>query len=402
MLRPFVFLFGYTKYSFPSEISHLVAELCRQKKRVYRGFCFQGDEAYVEIPLPSARAFERDCRAANIPVALHSRHGLPPLLWGYRKRLGLIVGAVFFLLLSTLSGSVLWDVRVEGNSRLSDREVVELLEECGLTVGMRVKGIPTPQIETLALINSEDIAWISINILGSVAEVHIIEDSGEPVEDVLGSDIVAERGGVIQWLEDIRGWQAVEIGQQVEKGQLLLGGSYPAEEGMPTRYTTPKGRVFALTERDFSVSIPLKYEKKVYTGSEKVEKYFIFFKKEVKFFENCGKMYAEYDTIDTVEYFTLPHGIVLPFGIRTVRHSEYERDVAVRSEESAVELALYTLRCRMDGEVPEGMLTKKKLTGSFTDTTYELFCKAEYIEDIALRRVAEDIIKKETEWSRSP
>ena len=402
MRRPFVFLFGYVKYSLPASEAHLAAELCRLKKRVYRRFDFCGDTVYVEIPLLSSTAFERDCKEAGIPIALHSRHGLPALIWSYRKRAGIFVGVLLFLFLSFFSGSLLWDVRVEGNSRLSDKEVISLLEDCGLSVGMYAKNIPTAQIETEALINSEDIAWISINVLGSVAEVHIIEDSGKDIPDILGSDIVAERGGVIQWLEDIRGWQAVEIGQRVEEGQLLIGGEYPAEEGTGPRYTTPKGKIFASTEREFSVSVPLRYEKKEYTGREKCKKYFIFFKKEVKFFENCGKMYAEYDTIDTVEYFTLPHGIVLPFGIRTVRHSEYERDVAVRSEESAVELALYTLRCRMDGEVPEGMLTKKKLTGSFTDTTYELFCKAEYIEDIALRRVAEDIIKKETEWSRSP
>ena len=133
-----------------------------------------------------------------------------------------------------------------------------------------------------------------------------------------------------------------------------------------------------------------------------MRKILYFFKKEVKFFKNSGKMYTEYDTIDTVEFFTLPHGVALPFGIRTVRYLEYEVTEATRSPESAVELALYTLRCRMDSEVPEGMLTKKQVTGSFTDDTYELFCRAGYIEDIALRTVAEDTGKKETEWSRSP
>ena len=402
MLRPFVFLFGYTGYGFPPEAASLVAELCRQKKRVYRRMELREDTVYVELPLLSSSAFERDCEAAGIPLTSRRYCGLPALIYGYRKRVGLFVGALLFLFLSLFSGSLLWDVRVEGNSRLSDREVVALLEECGLSVGMYARDIPTAQIETLALINSEDIAWISINVLGSIAEVHIIEDSGEDIPDLLGSDIVAERGGVIQWLEDIRGWQAAEIGQRVEEGQLLLGGEYPAEDGMGARYTTPKGRVFAATEREFSVSIPLKYEKKAYTGREKYEKYFIFFKKEVKFFKNSGKMYTEYDTIDTVEFFTLPHGVALPFGIRTVRYLEDEVTEATRSPESAVELAPREEGCRMDSEVPEGMLTKKQVTGSFTDSTYELFCRAEYIEDIALRKTAEDTGKKETEWSRSP
>ena len=108
-----------------------------------------------------------------------------------------------------------------------------------------------------------------------------------------------------------------------------------------------------------------------------------FFKKEVKFFENCGNLYGECDTIDTVEYFELPMGILLPFGVRTVRRLEYETVSAKRSRESAVELAFYILRCKMDGEVPEGNLMKKALSGSFTEKGYELTCRAEYIENIA-------------------
>lgn len=386
MPRPFVFLFGYTRYRFSRECAAQVVELCRRQGRVYRGFSFDGENGWaeLEIPLFSSAAFERACASVGISPEAVSRHGLPAILWRYRRRYGAIVGVMIFIFISLFSGSILWDVRVEGNSMLSDREVEKILEECGLSVGMPVRGIPTALIETRALIYSEDIAWISINILGSVAEVHIIEDDGARQEDVLGSDIVAERGGEILWLEDIRGYQAVEIGQTVEEGQLLIGGKYPTVEGAPERYTTPRGRVYARTAREFSVFIPFEYERKVYTGREKCQKYFIFFKKEVKFFENCGNLYTECDTIYTEEYFYLPGGIALPFGVRTVRYLEYEREVAVRSEESAIELALYTLRCRMESDVPEGMLTKKTLSGSFTDKGYELICQAEYIEDIAL------------------
>ena len=386
MPRPFVFLFGYTRYGFPSEMAARVVELCRRQGRIYRNFTFFQEEgrAEADIPFFSANGFERACAQEGIPIEAVARRGIPALLLRYGRRYGAIIGATLFIFLSVFSGNILWDVRVEGNSMLSDREVIDILDACGLSVGMSVRGIPTAQIETRALIYSEDIAWISINILGSVAEVHIIEDDGaREEEDVIGSDIVAERGGVIQWIENIRGYQAVEIGQTVEKGQLLISGKYPADEGESERYTAPRGKVYAKTLREFSVFVPYEYEKKSYTGREKCEKYFIFFKKQIKFFENCGKMYAECDTIDTVEYFSLPQGVLLPFGIRTVRYAEYETETVRRGEESAVELAIYTLRCRMESEAGDGMLTKKELYGSFTEKGYELICRAEYIEDIA-------------------
>ena len=385
MPRIFVFLFGYTRYSFEADRAAQLVELCRRRGIVYRdiSFCKESKEASVDIPLFYARKFEKLCESVHLPVQVRSRHGLPSILMRYRRRYGAIFGALLFIFLSLFSGSLLWDIRVEGNSILSDRQVVEILDACGLSVGMPVRGIPTALIETKARIMSEDIAWISINILGSVAEVHIIEDDGARVEEAIGSDIVAERGGVIQWIEDIRGHQAVEIGPTVEEGQLLISGKYPAEEGESERYTTPRGKVYAKTLREFSVFIPYEYEKKTYTGEEKCQKYFIFFKKEIKFFENCGKMYTECDTIDTVEYFSLPGGVALPFGVRTVRYIEYEKKTATRSQESAIELALYTLRCRMESDAGEGMLTKKTLVGSLGERGYELLCRAEYIEDIA-------------------
>ena len=59
---------------------------------------------------------------------------------------------------------------------------------------------------------------------------------------------------------------------------------------------------------------------------------------------------------------------------------------AERSEESAIELAYYRLRCQMEGEVPEGTLVRKELEGMMTTDGYVLRCKADYIEDIAKPR----------------
>ena len=73
----------------------------------------------------------------------------------------------------------------------------------------------------------------------------------------------------------------------------------------------------------------------------------------------------------------------MPIGIRTVRTVEYEMAEATRSEEAAVELALYELRCRMEAEVPDGTLTKKALRAELTEGAYILRCEAEYIENIA-------------------
>ena len=384
MIRPIIFLFGYVRFRAPREYAEAVVELCRKRGRVYRNFSFEEENITFECSAASERGFSRMLADAQIPVEVVLRQGLPAIFWRYRRRYGAFVGIILFLFIILFSGQLVWDVRVVGNSRLTEEEVEAVLDECGLSVGMPWRGLETPVIETRALMASEDIAWISINLLGSIAEVQIREDIPIPPEDMyFVADLVAERGGVIEWLEDTRGYQIAEIGQRVEEGDILISGTYPEDEDLAARYTVAKGRVYARTEREFSVSIPLQYERKQYTGREKCEKFIIFFKKEVKFFGNSRNLYTECDTIDTVEYIELPGGITLPFGIRSVRYLEYETVGAVRSEESAVELALYTLRCEMESAVPEGMLMKKSLSAELTDTEYILRCRAEYIENIA-------------------
>jgi hypothetical protein len=216
-----------------------------------------------------------------------------------------------------------------------------------------------------------------------VAEVEVREILPIPEEEHYDAcNLVAARSGVVEWLEDTRGNVAVQIGDVVGEGDLLVGGLY-APEGGGIRYTMAKGRVMARTTRDFSVELSRKYEKKIYTGEVKVEKSLIFFKKEIKFFGNTGNLYERCDTIDTVEYVELSRTRVLPVGIRTVRYMEYRIEERARSEEELIKLAYDRLAMQMEGEVPDGMLLRKTLSEEWTEQGVRLLCQGEFLENIA-------------------
>ena len=166
------------------------------------------------------------------------------------------------------------------------------------------------------------------------------------------------------------------------EGDLLVGGLYDVEGG-GIRYTRARGQVFARTERSFTEEIPLQYEKKKYTGEVKVEKYWIFFEKEIKFFGNNRKSKGKYDIIDTVEYFEFPDSVALPVGIRTVRYLTYEVTDAERTPEEAERLAYDRLRRRMETEPVEGTLLHKRLMAEWSEDRYVLRCTANFIENIA-------------------
>ena len=383
MLHPLLFFVGYRRMRISRSYAGEVLNLCQHKGYIYRDFQFEGDCGYFLCSYRVAKKLMGDCCDRGIPLAEERDFGLPALLFRYRRRWGIFVGFLLFWGIVFWSGQVVWSIRIDGNVELEEWEVIEQMELCGMAVGDRISSLDTGVIENRVLIESDTISWISINMSGTVAQVEIREFIDvEEEERYAAANLVAERWGVIEYFEEVRGNIAVDIGDVVSEGDLLVGGLYDVEVG-GIRYTCARGKVFAKTERCFEEIIPLKYEKKEYTGRIKIEKYWIFFGKEGKIFGNRGNSDGSYDIIDTIEYWELPGEVILPVGIRTVRYVEYTITDAERTPAEAEELAYYRLRCQMEQQIPDGELVRKRLTASLDETSYVLRCTANYIENIA-------------------
>lgn len=384
MLRLFRFILGYRRFSVKEADSARLLELLMKKGIGSHGarFC---DKGFVfSVSFYSKRKLLRECAAAGIEIAEISSHGLPSVAYRYRKRVGLLAGALAAAAIITLSSSVIFDVRVDGNRRLSDDEVISELRACGLHLGDFRRKIDTDAIENRVMIYSDDISWISINIIGTVAEVQIRETEvvPEPEELYAAANIIAAKDGFIERFEDTRGNVLLEAGDFVRKGELIVSGLYDSvTEGV--RYTSARGRVMARTNDVISVSVPLDYEKKVYNGKENSEKFLIFFEKEIKFFGKCGNLSPNCDTIETVEYLNFFSAGELPLGVRTARYLEYSYESATRTEEEAKQVALSELEARL-GELSEkAELLKKKVSFEMGEREVILRCEIEAIEDIA-------------------
>lgn len=330
----------------------------------------------------------------GIDYQITSVGGLPGTAIRYRKRYGALAGLLLYAAIVFFSGRVIWSVEIEGNRVLEDGEIRDVLREHGVSVGARVRGIDVHSVENRIMISSDEIAWMSVNISGNTCRVEIRERQAPPEEErYAAANIVAERDGTILLFEDVRGNILLKIGDYVREGELIVSGLYDSRFG-GVRYTAAKGRVLAETERELVCDIPLKYEKKVYTGEEFTEKYIIFFEKEIKFFGKCGNLYGSCDKIEMVEYFD-PLGFgKLPFGIRTVTYRKYSTVTDERSEDEAKRLAYDGLMEQIAKLGTEAELLGKEI---FTETGDG------FLRGVARLRVVENIAKiKEIEISALP
>ena len=377
------FLFG--KEEFRADISNgaELLNLFMEYGIVYGGFSEDGEGgvSFFVSPLSGAALISL-CEKKGIEIKRVRAVGIPRLLYKYRKRWGLAIGAVLATMIIFWSGHFLWDIRVTGNERVTYSEVVEILENCGFSVGMKLEGLDVDAIETRALLSSDEISWISINMTGTCAEVQIREAVlPNEAESDKPANIVASRDGQIEHIEVASGDAAVKVGSAVRRGDLLISGIRDSNtEGYSI--TRARGRVYAITERDFEVEIPMEYERKTSGKRQKSEIYIIFFSKEIKIFKSNTPNGSNCDTIDTVEVPRLPGGVSLPFGVRTVSTVAYETEAVSRSESEAMEMAYYQLNMEISEALSDAQILKKTVTWELQERSYLLKCKIKCVENI--------------------
>lgn len=391
-MRPMRFMLGYKRLRVARAHLERTLEICISNEITYWDAEADGERGELCVLFFSAPRLLKLLSERGISAEECASGGIPALTIKHRRRLGIPIGLVLGAILIFTSGLFVWDIRVDGEEKLTEEQVEEALSYCGLSVGTRIGSLDIDVIENRVLILSDDISWISVNMRGTVANVEIREldiapDGGEEPE---ASNIVADSAGVIERFEDIHGRVVADIGEAVSEGQLLISGIY-GDDLTGIGYTAAEGKVFAECEDSIRVEIPRKYQKKVYTGEVRCEKYLIFFKKEIKFFSNYRNSYATCDKIDIVEYLSAPGGDELPVGIRTVKYLEYTYEETERSDTELTDTARYRADAILTSRLCDGELLRKSVSVEVSDSGCVLICRYRCLRNIAKSKPIEVI-----------
>ena len=389
-------LAGYRTLSTDGEHAAPLLELCRRRALIYEDFQSREDGGIsLRLRLPAARLLERLCAEYGIPLTVCGEGGLPRLLRRLLQRPGLLVGALLGTALYLLSQSVFWDIRISGNQTVSDRAVRESLAASGLTVGTPIRGFEADVTENTVLLYDDRLAWLSVNRKGTVAYVEVREAVKPPEKEPdVPRDLVAARGGVIEYIELESGNVRVKAGQTVSVGEVLVSGLFDSTQA-GVRIESAQARVFARTVRDFSVTIPLSYEQKVYltdangaNGGICQEKSVIFFGNHIKFSNKCGNVSGFCDIMENERSWGLLDGVGFPVSTRTVWYLPYEITTATRTYAEAEELAYFEL-AKYIASVEDATLLGKAVTVTHAEDSLTLTCRLTLIEDIATERIIE-------------
>ncbi len=346
-----------------------------------------GEDTVLYASHASAARLACVASASGIALSVESAGGLPHMLRALRKRAGLCVGVLLSLVLICLAQGVLWEVRVVGETSVGEARIKELLAEHGLGVGVRLANLDVDRIQTECARDSDEVAWISVNVFGTVAQVEVVEerrvDEAKPRAD--GANLVAKCDGVVVGYELAAGEPCRAIGETVKKGELLASGVIDSGR-FAWRCVYARGAVYAQTYKKAALAVPLAYTKKTAVKRKICEISLFFFGRELKLFKNSGNSSAMCDTISSIKYLYSTSEHTVPVGIALKSAVHYERETAYRTTSEASEYARFELERKIAALGDGVRVVRKKIFESESEglltLVYELYC----VEDIAETR----------------
>lgn len=384
---------GYKILSVSPSDATAFLELCRVSGAIYDDFKVLSDGSVtLRMRKKTADKVLSLCEQEDLPVNTVREGGLPKLMSYSIRRPGLWIGILMSLVLLAVSSRFVWDVRVSGNALLTEREIEETLRACGFGVGSYLGEFKADRTENKALIQDPRLAWISVNMKGTVAYVQVREAVSAPVKDTdTPTNVVADTGGQIVRVELEQGNVLVSAGKWVNKGDLLISGIYDSEQ-QGIRYTHAQGKVYARVVENITVTIPLTYEKKVYDTTEEAvicEKTVNFFENYIKFSKKTGNIGGSCDIIKR-EYVPFSEiGVDFPISLVTEWYIPYTVTEDRYTYAEAEALAYLELAKRIGSIQGGAELLSKTVTTTLGEDAYILTCSLECIRDIAKEQTFE-------------
>ena len=338
--------------------------------------------------LPQLR---RLAQRAGCEIAVEGRRGLPDFLGRFRRRYAFLMGLALSLLAVCVLSRFVLTIDVTGNETVSTARILSQLRQEGVRPGVYGPGLDRKAIAQRALGELEELSWMSINLYGTRLEVVVREavPSPEMVDDEGYYDVVARADGIITQVEPLAGEAAVQEGDTVAQGEVLISGLVsiqpPVYSDQPVRYyqTHARGRVYARTWRTLEAAIPLTAQVKRYTGEERTLWSLQCLDLRLDFYKNSSIPGEDYDKITTVHQLTLPGGRSLPMMLTAQRCRAYDTQTVPLNREAAQALLEERLFAALQGQIgAEGQVIRTDYTARVSGAQLRVTLTAECWEEI--------------------
>lgn len=320
----------------------------------------------------------------GLDVKLISETGGRKLKLGAKRRAVFLLAFVLCVSLAAVSSLFLWRIEISGNDKLSDAEILRKLAECGVDYGAYWPALSSDEIRSRIVSEMPEIAWLSLNVRSSKAEIIVHERIDKPdiVNEKSPCDIIASKSGVIRKMSVLEGESAAIVGNAVAKGDVLVRGLMSSETG-DERYVHSMAQVIADTWYEISAQTPLLEERKTEKSGRNTAFSLVIGKKRINFFSDSRNKCDSCDKINKLKYISLGDVFTLPVGYAVERTTQYETSLLPIDEDKTVGRMKESLKNELQRRIVDGQIVSAEYSVSKTDAVMTVTLRAQCTENIA-------------------
>lgn len=326
--------------------------------------------------------FKRLFKDNKIEFSFSKPYGFFSVLERLKERYGIFLGFLILVLSIYVSSLFVWRIEIQGNSSLTNDEIIDMLSATNFKVGCFIPTIDYDQLHNKILLENNEISWVSINIEGNVANVKIKESEIPKLDkNIQHSNIVAKCDGQIAEIILINGERVVKLKDTVKKGDILISGVIDSKS-QGVRYVRASGEIKAYTQKEINIFVPFVEREKKYTNSVYNEIYYKIFNFKIKFPLKGGNCVGFYDTIEKRENFSLIGVQIQPIEKITKSFYEYTEAEVERSRSQVVDIAFSRFRNELDVCLRDATLISKDVATNYDNNGFYISCKLYCLEEI--------------------
>ena len=323
----------------------------------------------------------RVSRTVQREITVVEETGAPRLMRNFHRRYVLWAAAVIFLALYWCGHTFIWDFSVTGNETVPTETILHALEDYGITLGTRAKGIDQKDLRNHVLLVLPDVSYLAVNVKGCTAHVQVVERHRPPemVRDGDKTNVVAEKAGLVTKVLALDGEKQVLPGTTVTAGQLLISGTVDHPDHSGTRLLHARGEVWARTWYQLSVKIPLNEEEKQDISRRQTVFSVNFGKHHINFGKKGSILGVHCDKIRMVKEIFLPGGIRLPLTLCREQIFQYQPTVQKRNPQQVLQEGKSALLAQLNQQLSresrvESTLFSQKTEGDWMLVTLNAEC----------------------------
>lgn len=323
--------------------------------------------ATLEVSNGQYRPFRKLAEKRGNEVRIRSVNSVIWNLKNWIRRPVLMASVMLILFLTVWMPSRVLFIAVEGNTTIPATRILQEAEKCGIYFGAKRNAVRSEIVKNHLLESISELRWAGVTTDGCTAVIRVLEETSQVQEKtpIEFSSVVAERDGIITSCTVTSGTAACVVGDAVKEGQVLISGCQNL--GLMVKLTRSQGEIFAQTERNVCLIMPLVYEKKQELSEQTTRYSLIIGKNRINLSKGSGISYTGCDKIYTQYYLTLPGGYILPAALTVEQIINYEQTTISFEPEQMESYMLAQCDSYLLGHTVSGTIQSKAVSRSFSE-----------------------------------